>query len=311
MAETVLRLDADDVWRTLETIDPVAVLAEELIKRAINHPDQECEPVSPLVPWAGHGDEYVLAEGRPRGVRCALPAAALRTVHTAALSALATRELLPPGGITVAMLGTRRATEAQLAVIAKHVPDIVHVAVRITDMPERDTLAPRLLDQLDLAGIGLSVMSATADALFGANLVIVVNGEALTEGPEPAGVKHLVRGTVLVNASGHDLPADLVDHVDQIYVDDLALLPAHAGRYVVDQHLTHSTAGAPWAGAPDRPPGIAADLGLLLAGARPGREQQDDIVVVELLSAGTPNPHLARMIAETAVRGGLGTRVTA
>ena len=311
MAETVLRLEADDVWRTLETLDPVAVLAEELIKRAINHHDREHEPACRLVPWTGHDDQYVLTEGVPRGVRCAMPAAALRTVHAAALSALATRELLPPGGITVAMLGTRRATETQLAVLVKHVPDIVHVAVRITDMAETDTLEPRLLDQLDLAGIGLSVMTALAETLFGANLVVVVSEEALTEGGEHAGVKHLVRGTVLVNASGHDLPTDLVDHVDQIYVDDLALLSAHPDRYVVDRHLAHASAGEPWAGAQGRPPDIAADLGLLLAGARPGREQQDDIVVVELLSADTPNTNLAHMIAEAAVRGGLGQRVTA
>jgi ornithine cyclodeaminase/alanine dehydrogenase-like protein (mu-crystallin family) len=310
MDKTVLRLDADDVWRTLETLDPVAVLAEELIKRAINHPDRECEPACRLVPWTGHDDQYILVGGLPRDTRCAMPAAALRMVHAAALAALATRELLPPGGITVAMLGTRSAMETQLAVLVKHVPDIVHVAVRITDMAETDTLAPRLLDQLDLAGIGLSVTTALAETLFGANLVVVVSKEALTEGSEHAGIKHLVRGTVLVNASGHDLPADLVDHVDQIYADDLALLPAHPGRYVVDRHLAHTAAAPPWAGAPGRPPGIAADLGLLLAGARPGREQQDDIVVVELLSADAPNTHLAHLIAETAVRDGLGTWVT-
>jgi len=310
MAETVLRLDADDVWRTLETLDPVAVLAEELIKRAINHPDREREPAFRLVPWTGHDDQYLLADGLPRDVRCAMPAAALRMVHSAALAALATRELLPPGGITVAMLGTRSAMETQLAVLVKNVPDIVHVAVRITDMAETGTFAPRLLDQLDLAGIGLSVMTALAETLFGANLVVVVSEEALSEGSENAGVKHLVRGTVLVNASGHDLPADLVDHVDQIYVDDLALLAAHPGRYVVDRHLAHTAAESPWAGAPGRSPGIAADLGLLLAGARPGREQQDDIVVVELLSTDAPDTHLVHLIAETAVRGDLGVWVT-
>jgi ornithine cyclodeaminase/alanine dehydrogenase-like protein (mu-crystallin family) len=311
MDETVLRLDAEDVWRTLETLDPVAVLAEELIKRAINHPNREQEPDCRLVPWTGHGDEYVLAECVAQGVSCAMPATALRMVHAAALAALATRELLPPGGITVAMLGTMDETQAQLAILARHVPDIVHVAVRFTDATDDDTLEPRLLDQLDLAGIGLSVVSALAETLFGANLVVVVSEEALTDGAEEAAVKHLVRGTVLVNTSGHDLPTELVDHVDQIYVDDLALLPENPDRYIVARHLTNETAGAPWAGEPGRPPAIAADLGLLLTGARPGREQQDDIVVVELLSAHAPDTHLAQTIAQTAARSGLGVRMTA
>ncbi len=308
MAETVLRLEADDVWRTLETIDPVAVLAEELIKRAINHPDQEREPVCRVVPWAGHG-EYVRTECGTHDLSCAIPAAALRAVHAAALSALATRELLPPGGITVAMLGARLEIQSQLAVLARHVPDIVHVAVRVVDDTEVESLEPRLVDQLDLAGIGLSIVTALADALFGANLVVVVSEEALTEGAEHAGVKHLVRGTVLVNASGHDLPGDLVDHVDQIYVDDLALLAAHADRKVVRGHLTEPRSGG--AGGASRPPAIAADLGLLLAGVRPGREQQDDVVVVDLLSVDTPDTHLAHTIAEAALRWGLGARVPA
>ena len=308
MAEMILRIDADDVWRTLDTLDPVAVLAEELIKRAINHPDREREPGCRLVPWPDHGedDDYVLAECRSHDVGCAMPATTLRTVHAAALAALATRELLPSGGITVAILGTRDEIQRQLAVLARNVPDIVHVAVRVTDRPEAEPLEPRLVDQLDLSGIGLSVVTALAETLFGANLVVVVSEGALTEGPDHAGIKHLVRGTVLVNASGHDLPVGLVDYADQIYVDDLALLPEHPDRYVVRRHLAGATAGAR-----GRPPSIAADLGLLLAGARHGREQQTDIVVVELLSADIPNTHFAGLIAETAMRGGLGVRVTA
>ncbi|MGB3442448.1 MAG: hypothetical protein WBA97_27215 [Actinophytocola sp.] len=311
MAETVLRLDADDVWRTLETLDPVAVLAEVLIKRAINHPDQDRKPDCLLVPWGDREGEYVLAEDQSLGLSCAMPATALRMVHAAALSALATRELLPPGGITVAMLGTRHETQSQLAILVEHVPDIVHVAMRITDKTEAGELEPRLLDQLDLAGIGLSVGTKLADSLFGANLVIAVSEDALVDGTEQAGVNQLVRGTVLVNASGHDLPTSLVDQVDQVYVDDLALLPEYPDRHVVARHLTHSTSGAMWAGGHARPPEIAADLGLLLAGSRPGREQQDDIVVVELLSTNVPNTPLAHVIAKTAVRCGLGERVTA
>lgn len=326
MTETVLRIDADDVGRILEALDPVAVLAEELIKGTINHPDRVRGPAFRLAPWtcdhgadhsadhsADHGDQggYLRVETAVPGLSCAMPVSALRMAHAAALSALATRELLPPGGITVAMLGTRHAIQSQLAVIARHVPDIVHVAVRVTDRDKTTALDPWLLDQLDLSGIGLSMVTAPSDSLFGANLVVVVSEKALSDGTEQAGVNHLARGTVVVNASGHDLPTELVDHADQIFVDDFALLPANADRYVVARHLRHTASGAAWAGAHGRPPAISSDLGLLLAGARPGREQQTDTLVVELLSVDTPNPQLAQTIAETAVRTGLGVRVTA
>lgn len=314
MANTVLRLDTEDVLRTLETVDPVELLAEELIKRTIGQPDRTRGSMSRLVPWTDTtGAEYSMYTDLSAGLNCTMPAALLRMIHAAALAALATRELLVPGGVTVAMLGTRSATQAQLAVLARHVPDIVHVAVRITDGADGDAgdaLEPRLVDQLDLAGIGLSVVTELADSLFGANLVIAASEDALSEGVEHASVRDLVRGTLLVNSSGHDLPPTLLDHVDQVYVDDLALVPEHADRYVVARHLAHTTAGAPRNGDGLHSPAIAADLGLLLTGAATGREQQDDIVVVELLSAQAPDTHLAGTIAESALRGGLGVRVT-
>lgn len=313
MARTVLRLETDDVLRTLETVDPVELLAEELIKRTIGHQDRTREATHRLVPWTSATDEteYLLSEDLTADLDCALPAEILRMIHAAALAAIATRELLVPGGVTVAILGTRAAAQAQLAVLARHVPDIVHVAVRITDKTDcDDTLEPRLIDQLDLAGIGLSVVTELADSLFGANLVVAASEEALTEGVEHASVRDLVRGTLLVNSSGHDLPPALLDHVDQIYVDDFALLPEHADRYVVARHLANTTTGAGRTGNGSHPPAIAADLGLLLTGARPGREQQDDIVVVDLLSAHAPDVHLVDTIAESALRSGLGVRVT-
>jgi len=308
MTETVLRIDADDVRHILETLDPVAVLAEELIKGTINRRDSG--PALRLGPWTGGDGDHLRVDTSSDGLSCVMPAAALRMAHAAALCALATRELLPPGGITVAMLGTRQAIQAQLAVIARHVPDIVHVAVCVTDENETGALDPRLVDELDLTGIGLSVVTAPRDSLFGANLVVVVSEEALTDGAEQAGVNHLARGTVLVNASGHDLPTALVDHADQIFVDDLALLAAHPDRYVVARHLRHLSSGTAWTRDHGHPPAISADLGRLLAGTHPGREQHADTLVVELLSVSTPDARLAQTIAETAVRLRLGVQVT-
>jgi ornithine cyclodeaminase/alanine dehydrogenase-like protein (mu-crystallin family) len=311
MTEVVLRLDADEVCRVLEVLDPVAVLAEELIKSAINHPDLDSERASRLVPWPDGDGDHLRVDTASPGVSCAMPATALRMAHAAALAAIATRELLPPGGITVAILGTRKAIQSQLSVLVRHVPDIVHVAVRVTDDDDTGVFEPRLLDQLDFAGISLSVVAALGDSLFGANLVVAVSEEALTESGEQATVNQLVRGTVLVNASGHDLPAGLVNHADQIYVDDLALLPVHPDRYVVARHLEHAAAEDAWPGGHGGRPAISSDLGLLLAGARPSRVRQADILVVELLSVNAPNTHLAHLIAESAVRAGLGERVAA
>ncbi len=302
MTRTVLRLDTDDVWSAVESIDTVALLAEELLGCAIGEAGWQ-PPTGTLAPWRGDGDEYVLLSGGDQDdPACAMPATSLRHVQAATLAALATRELLAPGGVTLAMLGTPDATQQELAVLARHVPDIVHVAVPVPDAAESGRIKSRLIDQLDLAGIGFSVVNSYAESLFGANLVVVTSAEAVRDGLAQTQLGHLVRGTLVVNASGQDLPDTLVDGVDLIYVDDLALLPEHTHRRFVGRHRDaedhhHGTRA------------IANDLGHLLAGTAPGRAQ-DDIVLVELLRANELDVHLACWIADAARRGGHGTRVS-
>jgi len=273
MAEAVLRLDADDVWAALESVDTVALLAEQLIGQAIGNPAARANS-GRLADWPGG---YVTFEPSAGGRKTAMPAASLRVFESASLCALAARELVVPGGVTVAVLGTPADVQPKLAMVARHVPDIAHVAVCLTGNGSGG-LDRRLVDQLDLAGIRLTVATTLADSVFGANLVVAASADALP------GDAHLVRGAVLVNASGAELPAGLADRADQVYADRA---PAdHARR-------------------------ITADLGLLLTGGHPGRRQDDDIVLVELQARDTLNVQLAHKIHEAALRRGLGVQVTA
>lgn len=302
MSEPVLRLDHDEVWTALEAIDPVGVLAEGLIDRTVGNDS----PAGELTEWPGSGEPGLVVLDHPGAdTRCVLPAASLRMFTSAALAALAARELLVRGGVTVAMLGGSRATQPQLSVLARHVPDISHVAVYLGQSGA--SMPVRVTEQLELNGIGLSVVGSVAEAVFGANLVV-----AAADGtPEDLGalrIDRLARGTVLVNTSGVDLPAKLVDEADEVYVDDLSLLAANRDRYVVSAHLAAPPAGAGLGTEPDGPR-IAADLGRLLAGRHPARAHLDNVVLVELLGTGALDTRLALHIEQAAVRAGLGTRV--
>ncbi len=280
MAEAVRRLDTDDVWSALDSVDTVALLAEELIGRTIGHPDAARENSGRLSSWQ---DGYVVFEPAAGGPRTALPATSLRVFESASLCALAARELVVPGGVTVAVLGTPADVQPKLAMVARHVPDIAHVAVCLTG-GETGGLSRRLVDQLDLSGIRLTVATTLADSVFGANLVIAASAGAV---PGHFGRDvHIVRGAVLVNASGEDLPAALTDHADQVYADRIPAEPRPRARFT-------------------------ADLGRLLTGGHPGREQDDDIVLVELLATDALNVQLAHKIHEAALRRGLGVQVTA
>jgi len=301
---TVLRLRSHEVWSALEIIDPVAVLAEDLIGRTVGRSGHTRTAEGRLVPWNGSGSDegqFVLYEHPDAALPCAIPAHSLRTSLVAALAAVAARELLFTSGVTVAMLGSPEATQPQLSVISRYVPDISHVAMCLAGGPR--PVEPRLADQLDMSGIALSVVGTLTDAVFGAILIIATNHSAVRLDLDALRRGQLARGAVVVNATGTDLPDDLVDRMDQVFIDDFGLLGDNLDRSVVASHLA-----LPATDVADRR--ITADLGQLLTGRHPGRRRTDDVVLVELLGVHELNVRLARRIHEAATRTGLGERIT-
>ncbi|GAB3463473.1 hypothetical protein [Actinophytocola sediminis] len=309
MTDTLLRLRAHEVWSALEMIDPVAVLAEDLIGRTVSRAGHVHRTPGRLVTWGDsgrNGNELVMLD-HPNAVRsCVVPAQSLRDSLTAALTAVAARELLVGGAVTVAMLGPANSVQTQLAVIARHVRDISHVALQLDG---EQTIEPKLADQLELSGIGLSIVETVAEAVFGANLVVATDHGSTSTGLGRLRLDQLARGTVLVNATGADLHDDLVDQVDQVYVDDFMLLDQFPRRRVVATHLAEPTIDSVILHGGTGPL-IAADLAQLLTGRHAGRRRGDDILLVELLGTTELNAELAYRIYEGAKRTGLGVRIT-
>jgi hypothetical protein len=273
--DTKLLLRPDEVWQAVEAIDPLAVLAGELIGRTVW---RESHEPGRLRPWTGQatetGEDLVVLE-RPAGNPvCVLPVACLRMAQAATLAALAARELLFPGAVTMAVLGLTDATQPQLALVARHVPDISHVAVC------RGRLEPRLVDQLQLSGAGLTDFASVAETVLGANLVLVLDGDPAR--PDLAELRpgQLARRAVLINASGRDLPAALGEGVHELYVDTIA--PGHGSTFT-------------------------ADLGELLTGRRAAHPPVDGIALVDLRGFREPSTEFAHRIHEAAARRDLGT----
>lgn len=306
MSEQLVRLDSDDVRRAMAAIDPVAMVAEELIGRTIAGARQAV--AGRLVPWTGtllDEPDSLALEPAPGRTTCVLPGPCLRLARSAALAALAARELMMPGGVTVAVVGTATAIRLHLAVIARHMPDISHVAVHQADAGADGQAAAiplDLVDQLELSGVRLTVAGTAADAVFGANLVVVAGDGPAGDHLDALRLGRFARGTVLVNATGHDLPAELVDRVEDVYVDDLGLLADHSRRQVVAAHLAAEADGS----VPGEPR-IVTDLGLLLTGRVGPRRRVDGIVLVELLGVAEVSTELAHRICAAARQAGIGT----
>jgi ornithine cyclodeaminase/alanine dehydrogenase-like protein (mu-crystallin family) len=310
MTGTVLQLRSHEVWSALEGLDPVATMAEYLISRTVGRAGYGRSSPGRLISWNGtgrNGSELVLLDHPDATGPCVVPAQSLRSSQAAALAAVAARELLVAGGVTIAMLGPAGDAQPQLSVLSRHVPDISHVALCSASMGTSE-VEPKLADQLELSGIGVSVVPTVDEAVFGANLVIATNPTASGQDVADLRIGKLARGAVLINATGRDLPIELVDQVDQVYVDDLGLLEHYPDRHVVATHQAEPSVSAATMrhGAGPR---IAGDLAQLLTGRLPSNRRTSDVVLVELLGAHELNADLAYRIYEVASHTGLGVRI--
>ncbi|WP_033438921.1 hypothetical protein [Saccharothrix sp. NRRL B-16314] len=314
MTGAVLRLSADEVLRAIEDVDPVAVVAEELTGGT--HPDEPptCRFVADPERAAHLRHEQTAVQDLVTGDVCLFPASCLRLVRAAALVGLAAREVHADGVVTAALFASPAATPLHLAVIARHVPWLTHISVHTADIASPVPIGRALLDQLEAAGIGISATADMRHAAAGANLLITSDfaADRLAVGLPPL-------GSLTVNATGVDLPSDLLDSVDQVYVDDLGLLPANRHRAVAAMHLaepgTHEEL-APRTEGWYRPHAawrhrrrVEADLGRVLTGHHPGRSDPDDILLVELLGVGTENAALGGRLQRAALERGLGVRL--
>lgn len=293
MAGPILQLKADELASAFDGVD-LDVLAEQFVGRAAADRTGQTTEDAYLTPWRGRVlavrrpmTEPLLFEDRRTGARCVLPAPSLRACRAAALTGLAARTLLTPGVVTAAVLGGGPAMPLHLTVIARCVPGVGNLLVCPAGVAEGE-IAPRVLDQLDLARIRLAVAATVGDAASAADLVVVVAATS-----ERLDIGAISRGAVLVNATNHDLPDDLIDCVDRLVVDDAALLEEHLTRYFVRAHLEGRRR-------------IDADLCQVLTGTRPGRTQPDQILLVELLSADALDPSLAGVLRGAALDRGLG-----
>jgi ornithine cyclodeaminase/alanine dehydrogenase-like protein (mu-crystallin family) len=199
------RLSHEDVARALRELDP----AESLTGAA-----DERWTVEPA-----DGDLVLLRD--PHGAAVASFAVAdLLACRYAALTVLAARILLVPSVITAAVLGAGPSVRLLCGTLARHLPNLSQLAIH-------SVADAGLAAEFAAAGVDLSVAPSTADAVFGASLVVVM--DAL---PPMPGV-HASMGAVVVNASGRQLVHDLVNGVAEEYTEARlrqVLVGEHAGR---------------------------------------------------------------------------------
>lgn len=272
---TVLRLRTHEVPPALAGIDAPRTVVDELVWREVGKTGDQGDGARRIGRWRldpGSNTGLALLWGARDRHGMLLPAAGLRAVRAAALTVTAARLFLHSRVATVSVLGTGLAVQVALAELVAHVPGISHVAIHTRD--GRPAVPDNLADDLELAGIGLADTASAADAVFGANLVV------LTDPPGEHDGWRAPRGALVVNASGQAPPESVLAQADQVFVDDRPH-PSRASR-------------------------VTARLGQVLAGTHPGRRAPDDVVLVDLLGVHTGGVWLAYRLYEAAQDMGLG-----
>jgi ornithine cyclodeaminase/alanine dehydrogenase-like protein (mu-crystallin family) len=306
MKAPTLQLSADDLWHASAEID-----LDELM--TAGRLDSIVEPAGRFLPAPGSAASggLVQLEDLRFGVRCLLPLSSLYLAQTAMLIALGTKGLVVPGEPTVAILASEPMAPWLLAALAHHQLGICHVALCYSDGASGGRVDDRVSELLDQAGIMLSVVESVREAVVGATLVVAAGPghEQLTSVP-------LAAGALVINAAGQDLPNNLVENVDQVYVDDLRSLVRNEHRYFVKLHLeTGSQARVAvmaeregWhvpAAWPTRRR-VEADLAQVLTGEHRGRTRRTDVVLCELFGTHVLNVALASQFVRIALTRGLG-----
>ena len=114
MPDPPLRLRHRDMLRALDEIDPLDVVARELVRRATGAD----RPRTGVVV----ATDATTVEDRHTGRVCVLPTPSLHMIGMAALATLTVRELLTPAVVTAAVFGDGPAARLHLSLIARHIP---------------------------------------------------------------------------------------------------------------------------------------------------------------------------------------------
>jgi ornithine cyclodeaminase/alanine dehydrogenase-like protein (mu-crystallin family) len=235
-----------------------------------------------------HQGAVILHDGETGLLRAVLNASAITEIRTAAVSAVATKQLARPDARTVAVLGSgvqgRSHVQAMQAVV--HDPEI-----RIWSRN------PAHAEALALESHAV-VCETAEEALAGAEIVCTA-----TSSREPIVRREWLASGAHVNAVGSSIPtareldADTVAAAS-LFVDRRESTLNESGDYL----LAVEEAGI-------GPEHIRAELGELLTGAHPGRASEDELTVFKSLGLAVEDLAAADLCVRRAREQGIGVEV--
>ena len=213
-------------------------------------------------------------------------------LKTAAVSALATRYLAPPGSSILALFGTGRHARSQLHALAQ-TADIQRVQAYSRNAENRRAFCQRMSAEL---GIEVAPAGSAAAALQDADIVVTITTSAQ---PVFSGAD-LPDKPLHINAMGAHYPwAREIDEEtvvrSRVFVDEMAQGWGEEGEIIM-----------PLAGGRIDPSHVVGDLGALAAGKATGRDADTRWTLFLSGGTGIEDVAVARRLYDKALERGLG-----
>jgi N-[(2S)-2-amino-2-carboxyethyl]-L-glutamate dehydrogenase len=227
-----------------------------------------------------------------------LQAAEISALRTAAVSTLAALHLHNDSPIALALLGAGKIAEAHAVLMAKHL-EIENVLIH-DRIPER---GHALAEKLRATGAFDRVMTAQAEHVV-SKASIVVTATTTTTPYVP--YDWIAPGTVVINVSLDDVATDAYMKSDLLYVDDWQLITADTQR-LLGRLARAGKVNGPGDGAPAAGRSVTGTIGQLLAGSCQGRENAEQIVLVNPFGMAIEDLAIAQEVCLVAASRGLGT----
>jgi ornithine cyclodeaminase len=228
-----------------------------------------------------------------------LQAAEISALRTAAVSTLAALHLRAGSPVKLALLGAGKIAEAHAVLMAQHFEiDRVLIYDRI---PGRGHALAEKLRAIS-SSLRLLVTAEAEYAVREASVVVAATTSTAAYVP----YNWITRGATVLNVSLDDIDANAYMKSDLLYVDDWKLITADTQR-LLGRLAREGKVSGPGDPAPGIGRSVTGTIGQLLAGSCPGRDNADQIALVNPFGMAIEDLAVAQAVYIAAVSRGLGT----
>jgi ornithine cyclodeaminase/alanine dehydrogenase-like protein (mu-crystallin family) len=233
----------------------------------------------------------LLWDGETGDLQAVVEAGHMGQMRTGAASGVAAKHLAREDAATVGIFGTGTQAPAQLEAVCAVRP-IERVRAHSPTRDHRERFAAEMTERL---GLPVEPVAEPRRVVRDADVVITI-----TKAPEPLFDGDWLRPGAHVNAAGsnraeaREIDSRTVQRADLITIDDRAQARVEAGDL-----LAAERAGVlSW--------DEVVELGLVVAGQHPGRQDEESITLFESLGVAIEDVAVARRVYEKAVASGVG-----